>query len=67
MSSPPTCLAAGYGSTISAGATGRLIGRKPAGPEAAAALRSLHDTRGRRIIHAGSTRPHETHWRRREY
>jgi putative hydrolase of the HAD superfamily len=60
MSSSPACLAVDYGSTISTGAID-LIGQKPVDPEAAAALRTLHD-HGQRIILASNTHPHETRW-----
>ena len=50
MSKSPGCLAAGYGSAISTGATGYLTGQKPAGPEAAAALRALRDDLALRVV-----------------
>jgi hypothetical protein len=50
MSNPPTCLAVDYGSTISTGTIDHLIGQKPVDPDAAAALRTLHDDHGLRII-----------------
>jgi hypothetical protein len=60
VSNPPTCLAVDYDSTISTGAIDHLIGRKPVDPEAAAALRTLHDDHGQRVILASSnTQPHE--------
>jgi HAD superfamily hydrolase (TIGR01509 family) len=62
MSSPLTCLAVDYGSTISTEAIDHLIGQKPVNPEAAAALRALHDDHGWRIILASNTQPHETRW-----
>lgn len=61
MSNPPTCLAVRCDSAISTGAIGHLIGQKLVDPEAAAALGTLRDDRGRRIILAsGSTQPRET-------
>jgi len=62
MSNSPACLAIDYGSTISTGAIDHLIGQKPVDPEAAAALRTLHDKHGQSIILASNTQPHETRW-----
>ena len=62
MSNPPTCLAVDYGSTISTGTIDHLIGQKPVDPEAASALRALHDDHGLRIILASNTQPYETRW-----
>jgi HAD superfamily hydrolase (TIGR01549 family) len=62
MSNPPACLAVDYGSTISTGAIDHLIGQKPVDPEAATALRTLHDDQGLRILLASNTQPHETRW-----
>ena len=62
MSNPPTCLAVDYGSTISTGAIDHLIGQKPVDPEAAAALRILHDDLGMSMILASNTQPNETRW-----
>jgi putative hydrolase of the HAD superfamily len=62
MSNSPACLAVDYGSTISTGAIDHLIGQKPVDPAAAAALRTLHDDHGQRIILASNTQPHETRW-----
>ena len=62
MSNRPTCLAVDYGSTISTGTIDHLIGQKPVDPEAASALRALHDDHGLRIILASNTQPHETRW-----
>ena len=62
MSNPPTCLAVDYGSTISTGTIDHLIGQKPVDPEAASALRALHDDHRLRIILASNTQPHETRW-----
>ena len=61
-SNPPTCLAIDYGSTISTRSIDHLIGQKPVDPYAAAALRTLHDDHGQRIILASNTQPHETRW-----
>lgn len=62
MSNPLTCLVTDYGSTISADAIDHLIGQKPVDPAAAAALRTLHDGLGMRIILASNTMPCETRW-----
>jgi HAD superfamily hydrolase (TIGR01549 family) len=62
MSNPSACLVTDYGSTISADAIDHLIGQKPVEPAAAAALRTLHDDLGIRIILASNTQPHETRW-----
>jgi HAD superfamily hydrolase (TIGR01549 family) len=62
MSNPVTCLVTDYGSTISADAIDHLIGQKPVDPEAAVALRALHDDLALRIILASNTQPHETRW-----
>ena len=62
MRNPLTCLVTDYGSTISADAIDHLIGQKPVDPAAAAALRTLHDDLGTRIILASNTQPHETRW-----
>lgn len=58
----PTCLAIDYGSTISTRSIDHLIGQKAVDPDAAAALRTLHDDHGQRIILASNTQPHETRW-----
>ena len=50
------------GGSISAGTIDHLIGQKPVDPAAAAALRTLHDEHGLRIILACSTLPCETRW-----
>lgn len=62
MSCPLTCLVTDYGSTISAEAIDHLIGQKPVDPEAATALRTLHDDLGLTIILASNTQPNETRW-----
>jgi HAD superfamily hydrolase (TIGR01549 family) len=61
-SNPPTCLAIDYGPTISTRAIDHLIGQKPVEPEAAAALRTLRNEFGLRIVLASNTQPHETRW-----
>ena len=55
-------IATDYGGTISADAIDHLIGQKPVDPAAAAALRTLHDDLGMRIVLASNTQPHETRW-----
>lgn len=60
MSDPLACLVTGHGSAIFAGAAGCLTGQEPAGPDAAAALRTPHDDAGLTIISALSPQPHET-------
>jgi HAD superfamily hydrolase (TIGR01549 family) len=62
MSDPPKCLVTDYGSTISASTIDHLIGQKPVDPEAAAALRIIHDDLGLRIILASNTAPGESRW-----
>lgn len=51
-----------FGGTISGEAIDHLIGQKPVDPAAAAALRTLHDDHGLRIILASNTLPCETRW-----
>jgi len=50
------------GGTISADAIDHLIGQRPVDPDASAALRTLHDTLGLRLILASNTMPCETRW-----
>jgi len=50
------------GGTISESTIDHLIGQKPVDPEAAAALRILHDDFGLRIILASNTAPGESRW-----
>ncbi len=57
-----TVIATDYGSTISTRSIDHLIGQTPVDPVAAAALRTLHDDHGQRIILASNTQPHETRW-----
>src|SRR5580704_6301588 len=60
--SKPACLVTDFGSTISASTIDHLIGQKPVDPAAAAALRTLHDDHGLRLILASNTMPCETRW-----
>ena len=50
------------GYAISGDTIDHLIGQKPVDPAAAAALRTLHDNHGLRIILASNTLPCETRW-----
>jgi HAD superfamily hydrolase (TIGR01549 family) len=60
--SRPACLVTDFGSTISGSTIDHLIGQKPVDPAAAAALRTLHDDLGLRLILASNTMPCETRW-----
>ena len=62
MSNAPTCLVTDFGSTISASTIDHMIGQKPVDPDAATALRVLHDQLGLRLILASNTMPCETRW-----
>jgi len=59
---PVTCLVTDYGGTISLDRIDHVIGQKPVDPEAAAALRVLHDDLGMRLVLGSNTQPHETRW-----
>jgi hypothetical protein len=59
---PVEATAVGYGGTISADAIDHLIGQQPVDPAAAAALRTLHDDLGLRIILATNATASETRW-----
>ena len=50
------------GGSISADHIDHLIGQKPVDPAAAAALRTLHDNLGLRIILASNTGPGQSRW-----
>jgi FMN phosphatase YigB (HAD superfamily) len=51
-----------YGGTISLDRIDHVIGQKPVDPEAAAALRVLHDDLGLGLILGSNTQPYETRW-----
>jgi len=55
-------IATDYGRTISLDRIDHMIGQKPVDPEAAAALRVLHDDLGLGLVLASNTQPHETRW-----
>ena len=57
-----TVIATDYGRTISLDRIDHMIGQKPVDPEAAAALRVLHDDLGLGLVLASNTQPHETRW-----
>jgi FMN phosphatase YigB (HAD superfamily) len=57
-----SAVALDYGGTISAEGIDHILGQKPVDPDAAAALRVLHDELGMCLVLASNTQPHETRW-----